>query len=473
LLAERFPHHVPLHRLYVEWSRSQGAAEWERITRRALEVDASDAWLRRELALVLADQRRLDEAIAEAGGALKIEPQAPVSHAVLGRVLVLAGRQEEGRAALRSALALSIDTPAAMRDLVSACTTPEEKREAADFVRAELIRQVVFGDGLIAFRDAFFAVLDPPVLLQVLRDAHAARPDLWQAWSCLIRQLADIQQIDEAAAIAGEAAARFPLLPGSGLDLAHVLHLRGDGAGEVDALKRALAIAPGWSTAARELATAHQARAEYDGARRVLERAVENSPLDAVNHGCLAEFLWRRSERAAAFDRLILAVQHDPDYDWAWECLHGWAKALKQPERAVAAARQLADLRPGEPQSWLRLAQTLPEDRLDERLAALDRGLRADEANVEIHDFRAQLLSRAGRMDEAAAACVPAIFEGRIPLPLRGRAACVEAVRGHGAEAIRQMREILAGAPGYYWGWSMLASGRRNWAGMTMRWRLP
>ena len=52
------------------------------------------------------------------------------------------------------------------------------------------------GGGL--FRDVAYRVLDPEDLLARLREAQAARPDLWHAWSALIQQLADMQRLDEA-----------------------------------------------------------------------------------------------------------------------------------------------------------------------------------------------------------------------------------------------------------------------------------
>ncbi len=60
-----------------------------------------------------------------------------------------------------------------------------ERAEAIAFIEAELARQVIFGDGLLAFARLARGAMDPDALLASLRAAREARPDLWHAWSAL------------------------------------------------------------------------------------------------------------------------------------------------------------------------------------------------------------------------------------------------------------------------------------------------
>ena len=62
---------------------------------------------------------------------------------------------------------------------------------------------------------------------------------------------------------ATQATERFPLVPRLWVDLAHVHQLRGDGPGERAALEQAVRINPGWGTAARELAAAHERAGDF------------------------------------------------------------------------------------------------------------------------------------------------------------------------------------------------------------------
>jgi tetratricopeptide (TPR) repeat protein len=93
------------------------------------------------------------------------------------------------------------------------------------------------------------------------------------------------------------------------------------------------------------------------------------------------------------------------------------------------------------------------------RLALLDKAIAGYPQFVHGYDRKAVLLAHAGRTDDAVAACHPAVFGHDAPVPLRGRAAWLEAERGNRREAIRQMTAVLRDSPDYFWGWKMLA----NW----------
>ena len=451
-----FPHHVPLLRLWVDWAHGEGFAEVERVLRLLLALDPDDAWARRELALTLARQRRFEEAHHELDTAAAMEPHSPSTHATRGHVLLTAGSSAAAREACRAALRLSIDEQAPLNDLMAASDTIEEKCAALSFVRGELVRQVVFGDGLLAYREAAFSLLDPPELLAALREAHAARPDLWHAWSAVVYQLADMQQLDESLELARQGTERFPLLPRVWLDLAHVHRVRRERAAEIPPLHRALQLAPAWGRASRQLADTHQRMGQYAEARKVLEQAIAAAPLDAYNHGCLADVLWHLGLKVECVAAVEQALRLEPGYEWAWDALRGWSPPELVENRAVTLARELTQSRAGEARSWFVLAQSLGTEALDERLAALDRCTALNPLYNDAHDTRAWLLAHAGRFDEAAAACAPAAFGDAIPCNLQGRAAWIEAQRGHLRAAIAQMTEVTTRFPDYYWGWNML-----------------
>jgi cellulose synthase operon protein C len=94
---------------------------------------------------------------------------------------------------------------------------------------------------------------------------------------------------------------------------------------------------------------------------------------------------------------------------------------------------------------------------IDERLAAVETAIRHHAAFAPAHDRKAELLVSVGRFEEAAAACRAPALGDPPPLTLRGRAAWVEAKRGHRPKAIALMKEVVASDPGYLWGWRNLA----------------
>ena len=110
---------------------------------------------------------------------------------------------------------------------------------------------------------------------------------------------------------------------------------------EIEALEKAVQINPGWSPAARELALALVRHGQLPRARRILEQAIARTPLDALNHGCLADVLWKLGEKPAARERLRQALRLDPGYVWGWHALREWARELGEPQLAA----QLGDRR--------------------------------------------------------------------------------------------------------------------------------
>ena len=99
---------------------------------------------------------------------------------------------------------------------------------------------------------------------------------------------------------------------------------------------------------------------------------------------------------------------------------------------------------------------------LNEQLAALDRAIEVNPRCIEAYDMKALCLGRAKRYDEARQACQATVWDGEVPLLLRGRAAWVEAERGQLTEAMSLMRTALAEDPNYYWGWESLAKWVRE-----------
>jgi tetratricopeptide (TPR) repeat protein len=451
--VERFPHHAPLAQLRIEWLRDAAPGEHEAAIRALLETSPEDPWAHRELAILLSRLSRLPEALEHAALARTLEP-SPGSWDVEARILLGLGRKGEAQEAWKQAIRRSVDADDAIRKLVDSGDTAAERKELLAFVRGELVRQVIFGDGLLTYSEVAESALEPAELRAHLEEALAARPDLWHAWSALISRLAEAGDLEESRKRAREAVERFPLVPRLWLDLARTERLRGDAAAEREALRQALKISPGWDRAARELADSHERAGEFEAAREVLEQACRRSPLDAVDHGYLAHVLWRTGRREEAAARLQRAVGLDPAYSWGWSTLADWAGELGRPELVEAPARELVQRAPGDARVWLILARVLRgEGREAERGEALDRAIALRPDLDEARDLKAVLLAEQGRFEEALAVCdVPGAT-----IQLRGRAAWVESRRSHRQGAIRRMEEAVRDEPGYAWGWRNLA----------------
>lgn len=462
--GNRFPHSYPLHQLRIERMREEAPQSAGPVIRALVANHPADAWGRRELVMCLLRQNRLDEALAEAETVLRLDPGSPSSHYCHGKALAAAQRMGEACAAHLRAIEISVDADYAIAELMRCCDSDEQRREAISFVRGQLVRQATFGDALLALRAVGREVMSNEELMPCLREAMAARPDLWQAWSVTIRHLTDMGKWDEARELAKQAVDRFPLIVPLWGDLAGACRARSDGDGEIAALRQALQINPNGSPAARQLAGAYERGGEFEQSRTLLERAVVREPLDAANHGALADTLWRLGQREAALGRIAHAVRLEPEYDWAWACLREWGEVLGRPRTAEQMARDLTVRRAGESRSWLVLARTLDGGApaaLEERLAALAKAAELEPRLVEAYDLRAELLAAAERWDEALAACRPAAWGDTPPDELRGRAAWIEWRRGNWDAAVSRMRQVVAECPNYYWAWCRLADWYR------------
>lgn len=460
--VDQFPHYQPLLECYIEWLREEPPETVEPVVRRLIEVNPANAWAIRELGFLLLRQGRLDEAAACADEAGLLEPTNASWMHLRGGLLAEQGRLAEARQAFREAIRLSVDNRYALNELLACCNVPEERREELEFVRQELKRQMIYGDGLLGYRAHAHRTLEPDELHNLLHEALEARPDLWHAWSACVQQAVSMERLDEAEDLARQATERFPLLPRLWFDLANVYRARGDEARQLAALEAGHRVNPAWGEIQRALSDIYLNRGELERSRTLLEAAVASDPLDGVNRGFLAEVLWRQERRDEALEQMERAVTLSPGYEWAWGMLGTWSKETGRPELPEQAVRRLVEARPGEARSWLMLARVLRRDeQLDERLAALRKAAELYPRGIEAYNQLAKLLAAAGRYDEALAACRAEVWGTAIPPELQARAAWVEWVRGRHTEAVAQLRAVLEADPMLASGWQMLA----DWQG--------
>jgi tetratricopeptide (TPR) repeat protein len=460
-LVERFPHHHGVHILYVSWLDQAPLDEREAAVRQLLAVNPVDAWARRELALVLAREKRFDEALAELAAAERYDPEAVANFCVMGDLMTRRGELAPAREAFRNAIRRSVDAEYALRGLLSACPSAEERTEEIRFIEGELVRQVTYGDGLIGLQELAQDTLEPEALLTRLREAHSARPDLWHAWVALVRQLSQMDLLDEAAALADQTITKFPLLPRAHAERANVLRLRGDRAGERDALEEAVRLAPGWPIAARALAENLEAEGLYEKSREVLARGLRHCAADPFLHGYLADVEWRLGRREEAVASLRAALELEPDYAWAWARLGEWSAELGQtgPE---GLAVELVNRRPGEARCWLARSRVAADPAA--RMEAVERAIALEPFNIRARTLQLDYLIEQGDLPRIRAALAHTPWGDEAPAELRLREAECLAGAGHFHEAVAVVERILEHEPRFRQGWQRLVQWRHDLA---------
>jgi len=461
--VQRFPHNHALLKLQAEFLSGDPDADADRALERMLADCPADAWALRQRALLLADRKQHDDALAAVRRSHDLEPGHPWFFGVAAQVHRRADRPESAINVLREGIRKNVDQESLQAELLHVSRGRDEKRDSLDFIEEELRRQPHTGEGLVAWvalsHQSFSEADEHIELLEKLEEFLDQRPDLWQSWSVCIQQMAGLNRLEEANELAREATARFPLLAKLWLDRAQVCHAMGNSEGQLDSLREAVTTAPGWSPAARELAEAFDDAGDPDDGIAVLRRNVVRAPLDPMAHGFLAEWLWEAGHSREALDRAKQALRHEPGYEWAWHAVQSWSERVEAPDEPIELARELAKDRPGDSRVWLRLARLLQHPRHNEEvLAALDRVVTLDPRSVEAHDLRAERLADMGRFDDALAAAKPAqLLTPELPILLQGRAAWIEAQRGNYAAAIPPMQALVSVDPKYVWGWHQLA----------------
>lgn len=465
--CQQFPHHYPLHKLRAEFLSNDPEGGGIEAVQVLLEQSQQDAWAWRQLALLLAERKRFTEAEQALERAAQLEPNHRWYYATRVQVLKRMDRVEEALDTLRQALRRDIDQESLIGELLELSRGREEKQAALDFIAEQLRRQPHTGEGLVAFLQQSHQLIaareepDPDEhqhLLETLQEILEWRPDLWYAWSTVIHQMAGLGRLEEAESLVRIALHRFPLVGKLWLDYAQVCQGLHKSEERLEALRRAFMLAPGWPMAAQALTEALAEQGEHEEAVTIWKLAVPRNPLEGAVHGMLANCLWEAGRAEEALQRVQLALQHDPDYDWAWNVLQVWSERLDQPEIPIQFARELTRLRSGNPEVWLRLARLLTHPQHHaEALEALDRALVLDPYRVEAYDLKAERLAEMGRYEEALAAAQPPLLAGNLPLVLQGRVAWIEARRGNYAAAIPPMQALVAIEPTYVWGWYQLA----------------
>ncbi len=460
----RFPHNTMLQQLRITWLRARGDAAVVPVARELVEQRPGNVWARVELALHLTNLGQAEEALQHATAALAISPHAANAHNAAGQALHHLNRLEEARDAYRRAIAISVDFTPAINHYVDTYPDAEGRREALEFVRQELVRQVIFGEGIIAYRQLASAVVDPNEVLNTLREAQAARPDLWQSWSAIVQQLCDMNQLDEAMKIAKQATTeRFQLLPRAWLDLSLVCGLRADRAGQIEALQHCLQLSPMWSMASRRLAQALQNDGRPAEAETMLRRAIARDPLNGENYEALAKLLWKEDKQDDAIAQGRRAVMLNPWLSGMWDALKAWSEKTNRQADVVQLAREVCSRRPGEAIAWLVLARMLDgKEALQERIDACDVAIKLSPRDSEAFDLKACLLLEKGDVEAAKAACNPPEFGGKPTIDLRGRLAWIHGEQKNFDLAIDQMRAIVEENPAYYWGWRQLVHWLSN-----------
>jgi tetratricopeptide (TPR) repeat protein len=454
-MVARYPHHCGVAEMHYSWLSAEPLVDKERALRHLLAINPAYPWALRELAVNLANQARGDEALEQVEAALGFEPRSSTGASTMAFVRLRRGEREVAQQYLRLALERSVDNDYAIDTLLELACSREESQEALAFIANQLKQQVTFGDGLLGYQRAAGPLLDGATILQTLQEALTQRPDLWQAWLAVAMQQRACQQQEAACALLISAINRFPLLPRLYLELAQ-LHLAAKHFAECrEVLERSFAINPVWVPTVRTyLESLLEEPADLAPGLALLERALLREPENSALRVWQA-YLFGRVERfAEQREALEQALKEEPEHQWAWTQLHELDEREGTPEGAAALARQLVELRAGDPDAWQALADHSSDE---ERGAALREALRLAPFGWAAGEGYLKWLIEQRRFDEVGAWLDGAPWHGKAPVEFELYRALAERAAGRNREAVGVLRQLLVRAENFFEGWRLLA----------------
>jgi tetratricopeptide (TPR) repeat protein len=458
-ICARFPWHFRLHKVWFSWQQDEDLLSAEPIADRLLALNPRDAEAHRQKARILTARGKFDDALKAAAIAVGLDPTHPQGHAGRGRVFLRQGQLPAAQEAFRRAVSLAVDSGEFMAGLLECCRTAFDRRLALDFIRNELVNRLVYGEGILAFCGLAGGHLPPPELLKFLRQLTVQRPELWQVWAALIRELAAQGELREALKVVQTAVVQLPDSAPLWGEIAAVQRRCESGPAEIEAREKVLALSAGNPDALCRLADALDRLGQPDRAKGLLEEALRLQPRMSFARLLLSKVFWSRQQRDEAVEQLKQALRFAPGFEQAWGILGAWGRILERPTLVLDLAQELVQQRPSDPAVWLRLARLhLATGDNDRSLTAVEKALTLHPRSLDANDLRVSILIRAERLDEALAACRAEAWGATPPPLLQAREANILYARGEREAAFSALYAVVEQTPTLLWGWRLLGS---------------
>ncbi len=224
--------------------------------RRALELNPEDVRSHSKLGVALAGVGRIDEAIAEYRKAMELDPDYADAYSKLGLALARLGRPEEARRQFEKALELFPDSAEAHSNLAALLVGEGRVQEAIDHCEKALAidSEYAGAHGNLAIALARSGKTDEAI--PHFEKALSGDPDSGELHLELGRLLAEKRRFDEAIPHLEKAAAASPGSAPLHYNLARILAVRGRFDAAVAHLEKVVEIAPDFAQARNDLANA-------------------------------------------------------------------------------------------------------------------------------------------------------------------------------------------------------------------------
>jgi superkiller protein 3 len=393
------------------FARRKDCADAIRYASVAVSVRSGSAAAHGNLGAALAEQGKLDEAIAECRQAIALDPKLAESHNGLGSALRGQGKLDEAIAEYRKVIALDPKNALAHNTLGFA-----------------LHNQGKLDEAIAEYRQA--VALDP-------KDANAHNN--------LGAALHNQGKLDEAIAEYRQAIALDPKVAQAHRNLGNVLRDQGKLDEAIAECRQAIALDPKYANAHNTLGVALRGQGKLDEAIAEFRQAMALDPKDARTHNNLGDALAGQEKLDEAIAEFRQAIALDPkvaiSHDNLGIALAGQGKL----DEAIAEYRQAVALDPKDANAHNNLGAALGDQgKLDEATAEYRQAIALDPKVARAHRNLGNVLRDQGKLDEAIAECRQAIALDPTYANAHNTLGIALAGQGKLDEAIAEFRQAMA-----------------------------
>lgn len=451
----RYPDNAMLLELSIDWIESGDYQTQIEAYRTFISHHPTNAWGYRGLADALCNLELFDEALLAADEAIAVSSNSSASHYYRGKILLAKQQYEAARTSFRKAIELSCDYTYAYDPLLQCGFNHSTQQQDLAFIYEQLMTQVSYGDGLLAYQRVATTLLSAQDILQFLEHALDVRPDLWHAWVALTLTYRAAGENEKALDTIAQAANRFPLLPRVFQELAVSHRLLNQLDKAEFYYRHALSLSPGWTLPANNLCDLLEQQGRYDEAITTQRALIARNPLASSPYGYLADLLIREGRIAEAIQALERSLELDPLYLWAWRTLY----QIQETEEGkltlchkIAAARQ----RFPNDESLLLTQINMLEDDI-EASTILANYLEKNPYHIEACIEYVSRQTKLGNMEHALQFTSAEYWNNNRPIAILAAEARIYAECREVATAIKHMENVVQINENFYEGWRCLA----------------
>lgn len=451
----RYPDNAMLLELSIDWIANGDYQAQIEAYRQFIYHHPTNAWGYRGLADALCNLEMYDEALLAAEEAIAVASNSSASHYYRGKILLAKQQYDAARSSFRKAIELYCDYTYAYDPLLQCGFNHATQQQDLTFIYEQLMAQVSYGDGLLAYQRIATTLLPAKDILQFLEHALDARPDLWHAWVALTLAYRSAGENEKALDTVAEAANRFPLLPRVFQELAESHRLLNQRDKAEFYYRHTLSLSPGWTLPANNLCDLLEQQGRYDEAIAVQRSLIARAPLASSPYGYLADLLIREGRIAEAMQALERSLELDPLYLWAWRTLH---QIQDTEEGRLDICQKIALVRQkfANDESLLLTQVNMLEDDT-EAAAILANYLEKNPYQIDACIEYVSRQTRLGHMEHALQFTSEQYWNNNRPIAIFAAEARIYAERREWSAAIKRMENVVQINENFYEGWRCLA----------------